>query len=148
MFYYEFSRYFLNQNFFNLNIFFTRKLELRCWQKLIKTPHRDVITRETGEKCKYKKFKLAKNNCMRLQNDSFSIMTSEDALYWEYHRERYFTLIFWLRNRMFPISSRFYMTKGAFDLWCAITLFFSRVDLIETWIFYNIEKKTVHTVYT
>ena len=102
-----------------LNIFFTRKFELRCWQKLIKATHRDVTTRKTGEKCKYKKFKLAKNNCMRLQKDSFSIMTSEDALYWENHRERYFTLIFWPRNRMFLISSRFYlmyMTKCVFDL--------------------------------
>ena len=56
---------------------------------------------------------------MRLQKDSFSIMTSEDALYWENHRERYFTLIFWPRNRMFLISSRFYlmyMTKCVFDL--------------------------------
>ena len=75
-----------------------------------------LTTRKTGEKCKYKKSKLAKNNCMRLQNDSSSMMTSEDALYRENHRERYFTLIFWPRNRMFLISSRFYMTKGGFDL--------------------------------
>ena len=56
MFYCEFSRYFLNRHFIK------RELELRCWQKLIKATHRDVITRKTGEKCKYKKFKLAKNN--------------------------------------------------------------------------------------
>ena len=29
---------------------------------LIKATHRDVTKRKTGEKCKYKKFKLAKNN--------------------------------------------------------------------------------------